>query len=406
MNSAISAVIILNLMEWYDYSVFVYFGKKIAEEFFPVLSVSTSAIALTTVLISFVVRPMGGLLISWLADTISTRLALKLSVICMTLPTFLVGLLPSYKTIGMASAILLILLRILQGLGAGAQYSNSLVVVSDLSSTYRGLKVSLNFVSATIGFIAVTLLCFIIHHIIPTAIWNIWGWRILFWATSINIIIIPLLLLNYLKSINHGAQKPDVNVFIYAKKVWQTILKGIILAGTGGAIYFTVFVALYQYQQHDLNYFSTSQGMLINTGNLIVLCLMTPLFAYFSDLFGRKPFLLLSTLLFMLCSLPIMYMMHTSAKGFILANLLFSLLSAIYIGPISVVYTELFKKYRYILTTLIYNIGTGFIGAATLSIISILTLHLHHIPSWRVLGVYLTIFGLIGSITLFLSSPT
>src|SRR6478672_7169666 len=115
-----------NVMEWYDFAVYGYFAPIIGQHFFPSDDPAASLIAAFGVFAAgFLMRPVGGLVFGHIGDRVGRKAALTLSVLAMAIPTFLIGVLPGHAQIGAAAAILLVLLRMVQGLSVGGEYTTS-----------------------------------------------------------------------------------------------------------------------------------------------------------------------------------------------------------------------------------------------------------------------------------------
>src|SRR6516165_3104454 len=117
-----------NVMEWYDFAVYGYFAATIGRHFFPSEDATTSLIAAFSVFAAgFLMRPLGGVVFGHIGDRVGRKAALTISVLAMAIPTFLIGLLPGYATLGPAAAVLLVVLRMIQGLSVGGEYTTSIV---------------------------------------------------------------------------------------------------------------------------------------------------------------------------------------------------------------------------------------------------------------------------------------
>ena len=133
MNSAakrkmIAASMIGNVLEWYDFAIYGNFAAAIGRNFFPHEDGVAQVLAAFGVFaIGYLVRPIGGAVIGYIGDYYSRRTALNVSVTAMAVPTFLIGLLPGYETLGLLAPIALILLRVIQGLSVGGEYISSMV---------------------------------------------------------------------------------------------------------------------------------------------------------------------------------------------------------------------------------------------------------------------------------------
>ena len=122
-RKVITAGMIGNALEWYDFALYGYFAVAIGRHFFPHEDpVAQLLSAFGVFALGYLMRPLGGVLVGHIGDRLSRRAALTFSVAAMTIPTFLIGILPGYATLGVLAPILLTLLRIVQGLAVGGEY--------------------------------------------------------------------------------------------------------------------------------------------------------------------------------------------------------------------------------------------------------------------------------------------
>jgi MHS family proline/betaine transporter-like MFS transporter len=127
-----------NILEWYDFSIYGFFAYAIGSNFFPSHSAATSLIdAFGVFAAGFLMRPLGALVFGHIGDHYGRQRALTLSVVAMAVPTVLIGLLPTYRQIGVSAAVLLVLLRLVQGLSVGGEYTTSVVFLIEGSLTRR-----------------------------------------------------------------------------------------------------------------------------------------------------------------------------------------------------------------------------------------------------------------------------
>jgi MHS family proline/betaine transporter-like MFS transporter len=118
----VAAGIAGNVMEWYDFSVYGFFARTIGNLYFPTHDPTTSLLAAFGVFaVGFLMRPLGAILFGHIGDRVGRGPALLWSVIVMAVPTFAIGVLPTYAEIGVAASILMLLCRILQGLAVGGE---------------------------------------------------------------------------------------------------------------------------------------------------------------------------------------------------------------------------------------------------------------------------------------------
>ena len=179
------AGIIGNILEWFDFGVYGFFVGTIGKIFFP----STSATAQTLLAFvgfgaGFLGRPIGSLLLGVVGDRIGRRALLTLSISMMGGATLLIGLLPTYASIGVAAPIALVALRLLQGIAVGGEFTGSMVYTTELASPlWRGLVSSSTAAGTTIGLMLANTTALIIRSSLTEAEQLSWGWRIPFIAS-------------------------------------------------------------------------------------------------------------------------------------------------------------------------------------------------------------------------------
>ncbi|MBT5373479.1 MAG: MFS transporter, partial [Rhodospirillaceae bacterium] len=160
MNSSahrktILAGFIGNILEWYDFAVYGYFAPIIASHFFPSDDPTASLIATFGVFAAgYMARPIGGAIFGHIGDIYGRKLVLTLSVGLMGISTFLIGVLPDHAAIGVSASILLLILRLLQGLSVGGEFTGSIVfLVENARENRRGLTGSWANFGAILGFL-------------------------------------------------------------------------------------------------------------------------------------------------------------------------------------------------------------------------------------------------------------
>jgi MFS transporter, MHS family, proline/betaine transporter len=187
MNSSqtrrmIAAGMIGNVLEWYDFAIYGYFAAAIGRHFFPHEdAVAQLLSAFGVFAIGYLMRPVGGVLIGHIGDRFGRRAALTFSVAAMAIPTFLIGLLPGYTTLGLAAPIALTLLRMLQGLSVGGEYTSSMVfLVEHAPAGRRGLMGALASCGACGGILLGSAVGAGFAASMSDVALDAWGWRIPF----------------------------------------------------------------------------------------------------------------------------------------------------------------------------------------------------------------------------------
>ena len=178
----ISSGAIGNALEWYDFAIYGYFATSIGRIFFPKEDPIAQVLAAFGIFaIGYLMRPVGGILIGHIVDRVSRQAALSVSIAAMAVPTFLIGVLPGYETIGIAAPILLTLCRMLQGLSVGGEYTTSLVfMVESAPTAHRGLNAALGCCGALLGMLLGSATGTVLATFIAPESLEVWGWRIPF----------------------------------------------------------------------------------------------------------------------------------------------------------------------------------------------------------------------------------
>ena len=178
----ILAGLVGNVMEWFDFAVYGYFASIIGTHFFPSEDPSVSLIAAFGAFAAgFLVRPLGGLLFGRIGDLVGRKRAMVLSVMAMAVPTVLIGLMPTYQTIGIAAPILIILLLIIQGLSVGGEYTSSLIFLAENAKPgHRARTAFWGMWGATAGILLGSAIGATITGLLTEEQLMSWGWRIPF----------------------------------------------------------------------------------------------------------------------------------------------------------------------------------------------------------------------------------
>ena len=178
----VGAGMIGNVLEWYDFAIYGYFAAAIGRQFFPHQDpVAQLLSAFGVFAVGYLMRPIGGALIGHIGDRFGRRAALIFSVVAMAIPTFLIGLLPGYATIGLAAPIALTLLRMVQGLSVGGEYTSSMVfLVEHAPEGRRGLVGALTSCGTHVGILLGSAVGAGFAATMSEAALEAWGWRIPF----------------------------------------------------------------------------------------------------------------------------------------------------------------------------------------------------------------------------------
>ena len=176
------AGLIGNVLEWFDFAVYGYFATAIGQQFFPQSSAGAQQLlAFAVFALGFCARPIGGLVLGRVGDRIGRRALLTLSIALMGGSTLIIGLLPTYQSIGVAAPLLLVTMRLIQGFSVGGEFTGSMVYTTELSApSRRGLIASCTMAGTTIGFILGSGSAWVVNALLSADQVAAWGWRIPF----------------------------------------------------------------------------------------------------------------------------------------------------------------------------------------------------------------------------------
>ncbi|MCX6207910.1 MAG: MFS transporter [Bacteroidetes bacterium] len=305
MFSVISASSVGTMIEWYDFYIFGSLATTISTKFFPSANPTAAFLStLATFAAGFVVRPFGALVFGRLGDLIGRKYTFMLTLLLMGSATFLIGCIPSYNTIGFIAPLLVLLLRLLQGLALGGEYGGAATYVAEHSdSNKRGLMTAWIQTTATLGLLTSLVVIAFTKSSMSESKFNDWGWRVPFWFSILMVGV------SYLIRKNMG----ESPLFAKAKAEGKTStnplkesfgnkenLRFVLLALLG--VVMGQGVVWYTGQFYAMNFIE--KIMNVNTDQvreimLWSLCLGTPFFLFFgwlSDKIGRKWIMLLGML--------------------------------------------------------------------------------------------------------------
>ena len=176
------AGLIGNVLEWFDFAVYGYFASNIGHQFFPKSDPAVQTfLTFATFALGFFARPIGSIILGRVGDRIGRRALLTLSIALMGGATLVLGCLPTYAQVGILAPILLMLMRVLQGISLGGEFTGSMVYTTEASSPLlRGLVSSSTAAGTTLGFILGSGTAYLINHTLTIDQVEAWGWRLPF----------------------------------------------------------------------------------------------------------------------------------------------------------------------------------------------------------------------------------
>ncbi len=373
----ITASSVGTMIEWYDFYIFGSLAAIISTQFFPGGSPTAAFLkTLATFAVGFAVRPLGALVFGRIGDVTGRKFAFLATLLIMGGSTAAIGFLPGYSKIGIAAPIILVILRLLQGLALGGEYGGAAVYVAEHAPDgRRGFYTSFIQTTATLGLFLSLAVILLVRGAVGEDAFKTWGWRIPFVLSLLLVVISYYIrmrlrespLFSILKETGKTSQAPIQESFgTWAR--WKVFLVVLFGATAGQA------VVWYTGQFYALLYLQTVLKVPLVTSYVVVavaLVLGAPLFIFFgslSDRIGRKKIMMAGNLLAALLYIPIYHAMKlysNPVNAVALTALVFVqvvFVTMVY-GPIAAFLVEAFPaRIRYTSMSLPYHFGNGWFG--------------------------------------------
>jgi MFS family permease len=362
------------MIEWYDFYIFGSLAVTMSKLMFPAKDPTWSLINFWAVFAAgFVVRPFGAIVFGRIGDLIGRKYAFMVTMTIMGLSTFLIGVLPTYATIGLLAPSILLLLRLLQGLALGGEYGGAAVYVAEhVPDNRRGYYTSYIQITATLGLFISLGVILAVKSFMSEAAFNTWGWRLPF-LLSLLLVVMSLYirmslsespLFQSIKASGTASMAPLRESFGNWSNLKIVLL--VLFGATAGQ-----GIVWYTGQFYAMSFLQTTLKLTITQSNIIIataLALGMPFFVVFgalSDRIGRLKIMLAGNLIAALTYLPIYHAMAATRNPVVLTALIW--LQVIYVtmvyAPIAAFLIESFPaRIRYTSFSLPYHLGNGWFG--------------------------------------------
>lgn len=353
LRSVIAASVSGTAMEWYDFYLYAtaaafVFNKLFFPQFDPLVGTMAS---FATFAAGFFVRPLGGIVFGHLGDKIGRKNVLIMTLLLMGGATTLIGLLPTYSTIGIAAPILLLLLRMAQGFGAGAEYGGAVLMAAEYApQRRRGMYAAMPYSGVAIGLMLSTGIM-ALFSMLPNEQFLAWGWRVPF-LLSIAVVFVGLFLrLRILETpVFEEVKEAQEVVRAPIAEVWRTSKRSLFCAwgarmGDNSIAYiFEAFVIVYVTQQLGLPERMILTGLFIAGG---LQFFTVPAFGALSDRLGRRPVYAGGAIASALFAFPFFWLMDTESKILIWLALIIATAAfkAAMTGAQAIFFAELFPAH-------------------------------------------------------------
>ena len=412
-------------LEWYDFLTFATLAVVFAPLFFPSSDPSAGLLAsLATFGVGMIVRPIGAAIFGSMGDRIGRKPVFMITIALMGFATVCVGFLPTYAQVGIWAPILLVALRLLQGLSAGGEIGGSAVYLTEhAGNEHRGFKTSFLQLMGPLGILFSTLQIALLRSYLSPEEFQEWGWRVPFWISILLLLIAckarmaleetPVFL--ELSKCNQKTESPLLSNFRDPETRKRMFLLFFCISAGGAVLFFCVqvYTAIFLKTSAKLPAVLVDQLSIYATLALFPLTLFA---GWLSDKVGRKPVVIGGLLLGAIFIQPAFqilqtlseeYLKSSDAKSIIISTgLVLTLLSlslALVVGPQTALLAELFPaKTRNSAATLPHNLAAGWIGG----LLPLIVTWLNQTWGSDLAGLwYPTIFLAAGAIVTFLYLP-
>ncbi len=362
-----------NTFEWYDYALFAHLASTIGEKFFPKSDPSTSILQVFLVFaIGYLMRPIGGIFFGIIGDRYGRRAALSSAVMCMAIPTATIGFLPTYETWGIASTVLMIVVRILQGLSMGGALTGSIsFIIEHTHKNNRGLFGSILMACICIGILLGSLMSFLVKTIFTPNQFDFWAWRLPF-IIGIGIYFAGIYIKNNTletplfeksKARAEVVKSPLKTVFKY---YWFDMLISIFVNATGSIIFYLEAIYLISYLKINRGFSEENVSYLTNACYMLMI-FVTLFFGWLSDRIGRRRVFVIN-LIFIILATPFLLRIIETGEftSVIFAQIIIAIMVASYIGPEPALQAEFYPTtIRNTALSVSYNAATSIFGGTT-----------------------------------------
>ncbi|MCU1756499.1 MFS transporter [Pseudomonas helleri] len=374
LRRAATASFLGNFVEWFDYAAYGYLATIIALTFFPQTDAATGLLATFAVFaLSFIVRPIGGLVWGHFGDKYGRRSALAWSILIMTVSTFCIGLLPGYNHIGLWAPALLLLIRLVQGFSASGEYAGASAFLAEYAPQgKRGFYTSIVPASTAAGLLFGAIFVAGLHALMTVENLHDWGWRLPFLLAA------PFGLVGrYIRvSLQDSPKFLEMEKRLEAKECAThapirellTVHRRSVVIGIG--VTCLNAVAFYLLLSYMPTYLSTEMGMsesdsfIASTVSLATYIGLIFLMGKLSDRFGRKTMLVAASVLFLLLTFPLFGMLgNPSLVVILMIQIAFGAILAMNDGTLPCFLAEIFPtRVRFSGFAFSFNIANAVFG--------------------------------------------
>lgn len=370
-----------NIAEWYDFSIYAFLAAILGKIFFDSVDQQLALIkAFAIFSISYLARPIGSLFFGYLGDRFGRRQALRLSLLLMAVPAVLIGMLPTYGTVGTLATVLLIILRFIQGFATGGEYPGIGCYVYEAAAPHKkSFFCSVAVASPAVGMFLGSAVTTLLYTILPEqAIYN-WGWRIPF-LLSIVVLSFIFYIRNNLEETEDFCVANKNRGGNYNKELWQELIRhkksfmqAIPIWIFLEISFYLLFVWMPSYLNVFLNFVANKSFFNSSIGLLSIVAVIITV-GYFAKIHHTKKIIIISILGIVGLAYPLFLLLQLKTLPIIIfVQLVFSLFLGALCGVAMFTVGHLFNaKIRYLSIGLSVTIASGIFGGISPTICSYL----------------------------------
>jgi MFS transporter, MHS family, shikimate and dehydroshikimate transport protein len=374
LRRVVAASLIGATIEWYDFFLYgtvagIVFNKLYFPAQDPLISI---LLAYTTFAVGFVARPLGGVIFGHFGDRIGRKNMLVLTLMIMGVATVLIGLLPTYQQIGVAAPVILLCLRVLQGIGLGGEWGGAVLMTYEYApKNKRGLFASLPQIGLSIG-LCLSAGVVAIASSLPEEQFLAWGWRVGFLISIVLVIVglyIRLRIMETPEFAKLKAQRQEVRIPFMSmlREYPRNILLGMGARYIDG-VFFNVFAVFSIAYLVNTVHISRTTALWAVCSSAFVMIAFIPLFGHLSDKWGRGRTYAIGSILLALVTYPAFWAMSGGSIVTIFAALIipFGIIYAMCYGPEAGLFCDLFDaRVRYTGISFVYQFSGIFASGIT-----------------------------------------
>lgn len=370
LRRVIFGVSIGQAVEWYDYAIYGYLASSIGVTFFPSEdSTATMLAAYAVFAVSFFIRPLGGMLFGSIGDRVGRKNTLATIVLLIGGSTFAIGTLPGYAVLGLAAPILLIVLRLLQGLSAGGELAGATAFLAEHSpDTRRGFLLGFSQVGASFGPLIGASMVTILTSTMGSDAVDQWAWRIPFLIAGPVAVIGLYLRLRVeetpiFREVLAAGDRPNAPLRSAFRKHGWGLVRCTGVAVTHMIPYYLILTYLPNHLK-DTGQLPDGGPYLATMLALVAQMLTTPIAASLTDRLGRRPVTATAALAYIILAYPLFSGMYTAGLTVVLVcQIALGIVFGIYTGSVFPLMVEMFPtEARYTSMAIGYNVAAAAFG--------------------------------------------